>query len=358
MGANTGAFTDSTTGKPWRVGVFTHFVAPQMRPQENFTLSTLPSVWDAASDGLRERLGFTAWHGVHGRVGGDAEFKMEKNGQSLPFMSSCGEVDGSAARLEPGVSQSLDFGHLRAQLDSDGYCVVREALGTHTVEALASRLVDQADAERKERAASFDSDKRQRVLTLCNKGAIYEQLLHPSAARELVGHVIGDQYLLSQASGILPGESQTQDAPTLCDTQWWMPQPIRHSDMTPTVQPGNAPGPRPMAADAEWQKSSSAEWIAPAASARVLWMLHDQELLLLPGSHLSGKHPPAKLAPGTVSVPVLAGSCVVLDGRTWYAPTCSAKLHLDVTWCGPQFRESAMQITCFLASVIVSITCC
>ena len=34
IGQNTGGYIDRTTGKPWRMGVFTHFVAAQMRSRE------------------------------------------------------------------------------------------------------------------------------------------------------------------------------------------------------------------------------------------------------------------------------------------------------------------------------------
>ena len=112
-----------------------------------------------------------------------------------------------------------------------------------------------------------------------------------------------------------------------------MPQPIRRSDMVPRIRPGNA---SPQTAGVEEWQGQSSEWIAPAASARVLWALEAQTVKVAPASHRSGRHPTAAAIDEAVSIPVEAGSCVVLDGRLWFAPGSGA--HLDTSWCGPQFR--------------------
>jgi hypothetical protein len=305
-----------------------------MRTQENFTISALPSVVANASDGLRERLGLTAWHGIHGRVGALSPRTATEHG--LPFMSTREEVDRNSAaafQLEPAHGPQ-DMDALRTQLDTVGYCVLPKALGLPLQAALSARLQDQAAAELQAGVESRGADGTQRVLTLLNKGAAFEPLLRPSSARQLVEHVIGAEYLLSHATGCVHrASSGSSSPPPLHDTQWWMPQPIRRGDMVPRIRPGNA---SPASASAEAWQGQSSDWIAPAASARLLWMLEAQSVRVVSGSHRSGRHPTPEATSEAVAVSADAGSCVVLDGRLWFAPGFGA--HLDTSWCGPQFR--------------------
>jgi ectoine hydroxylase-related dioxygenase (phytanoyl-CoA dioxygenase family) len=352
IGQNTGDFTDRITGKPWRVGVFTHFVAPQMRAQENFTLSSRPELVAQASCGLRERLGLTAWRGVQGYVG------------ELGYMSrrhADVETEGLATEYEQ-LQPPAQAAELTAQLEESGFCVVPDVVGPELVAALTARLADQASAERNHSSDSLaaadgdededEEDGTRRVRSLLNKGKVFELLLRPSSARSLVAHVVGDEYQLSQVSGRVGTSTADVAQPPpllqLQDTQWWMPQPIRKASLVPTVRPGDAAPSR--ASDEGWQ-GQSADWIAPPASAEVLWILEEQEVTVVARSHLSGRHPSATsladLATGraagagvgaaAVVLRVSAGSCVVLDGRTWYGVSSSGA-HIDTSWVGPQFR--------------------
>ena len=329
MGQNTGRFIDRTTGSPWRIGVFTHFVAAQMRSQENFACSALPEVVENASVSLRERLGLIAWNGVHGRVGEASPLTATEEG--LPFMSTRQQLDHDTSAYDPQPHAERNLESLREQVDCNGYCVLPSAFDTQLQGALLARLEDQAAAEIRAGVGTKDVDGTQLVLTLLNKGAVFQPLLRPSPARQLVEHIIGAEYLLSQATGRLSGSSAAM--PTMRDTQWWMPQPIKRSDVVPQIRPGNI---SPTTASVnEWQ-AQEGEWIAPAASARVLWALEDQTFRVVRGSHRTGKHPTVTAMDDAIPVSVTAGSCLVLDGRLWFAHSSAA--HLDTSWCGPQFR--------------------
>ena len=48
---------------------------------------------------------------------------------------------------------------------------------------------------------------------------VFEPLLRPSPARQLVEHIIGAEYLLSQATG-RPAPPASAAEPALRDTQW------------------------------------------------------------------------------------------------------------------------------------------
>ena len=126
---------------------------------------------EKASDGLRERLGLTAWNGVHGRVG--EQSPLTQTEQGLPFMSVGQQPDddsASAYALETGSDLNLDS--LRAQIDADGYCIVPNAVGGRLRAALLARLEDQAAAEAQAGVGSEDGDGAQQVLTLFNKGVV------------------------------------------------------------------------------------------------------------------------------------------------------------------------------------------
>ena len=115
-----------------------------------------------------------------------------------------------------------DPGAAKADLDRHGYCLLAEALEPNQLAALRTRLEEQALAEREAGVGYFDgaSDQNwgafrnadgslredafgaanginQRVWMLVNKGQVFLDLLSHAMARELVGHLMGEHYLLA-----------------------------------------------------------------------------------------------------------------------------------------------------------------
>lgn len=59
----------NTTTDRYRWGVLTYFCRPWVRPQENYTLSTVPDVLDSASPELAQLLGTRVWRTLGGTQG-------------------------------------------------------------------------------------------------------------------------------------------------------------------------------------------------------------------------------------------------------------------------------------------------
>ena len=126
---------------------------------------------------------------------------------------------------------TTDLSLAKAYLDEFGYCLLANSLSPKQVEALRTRLVEQAAAEKEQGLAFEDgsNDKNsginQRVWMLINKGEIFHEPLLHKDVHELIGHVLGEQYLLScyTANIAKPGGV----AMNLHTDQWWMPPPTR-----------------------------------------------------------------------------------------------------------------------------------
>lgn len=161
--------------------------------------------------------------------------------------------------LEAIPRPTQDVSQLQRDLDRAGYCLVADALKPQQCRALITRLEQQAEAERrkalKERDTVFTS-----VDNLLNKGRIFWELIVHEPVSQLIGHLLGKDYLLSlyEARAVGPGHAAQ----------------ALHSDQN--VIPGRTPVP----------------FIANA-----LWMLVDfteenGSTRIIPGSHLwSDTHP-------------------------------------------------------------------
>ena len=91
------------------------------------------------------------------------------------------------------------------------------------------------------------------------------------------------------------------------------------------------------ASDDEWR--AEGEYIAAALSATALFVPDDATVLLVAGSHRTGRAPSAG-EDGAVTVRPPAGSCLIADGRLWMSapavgPGDAAVLN---AFCGPQIR--------------------
>ncbi len=175
---------------------------------------------------------------------------------------------------------------------------------------------------------------------LINKGRAFHEVLFVEPVRELIDHVLGDDYLLSSfgANIVKPGGVPMD----LHTDQWWMPEPIP-SEGSP-VPVGSITRTR-----ANGPNREDAPLIAAAAAVNVMWLLNDFSAengatRMVPGSHRFGRRPD-KDRDGevvTVAAAAPAGTAVIFDGRTWHGTGANVsdgpRIGLLTTFCGPQFR--------------------
>ena len=241
---------------------------------------------------------------------------------------------------------TTDLTLAKAHLDEFGYCLLANALTPKQVEALRTRLVEQAAAEKQQGlayedgSADRDSGINQRVWMLINKGEIFHEPLLHKGVHELIEHVLGEQYLLScyTANIAKPGGV----AMNLHTDQWWMPPPTRR-DRSP-LPVGSITRERRDVDDV-----GPPSMIAPAVVVNVMWMLVDFTTenggtRIVPRSHLTGRHPDKELDKDVEPIAAAgpAGTAMVFDGRMWHGTGANVsdgpRLGVLSTFCGPQFR--------------------
>jgi ectoine hydroxylase-related dioxygenase (phytanoyl-CoA dioxygenase family) len=262
-----------------------------------------------------------------------------------------------------------DLARAKSDLDEYGYCLVAEALEPAALHRLRERLVEQADAERRDGHAYRDGGRSQRVVDdygslrpdaftaanggvnqrvwmLANKGRCFRELIVHPLVDALVGHVLGERFILSQMSANIARPGGVRMG--LHTDQWWMPQPVRPG--RPHVRPADVT----RAAAQSFVEPDPTLGIAPAVVANTMWMLSDFTAAngateVVPGSHKTGAHPPSgdQSKCGVVSAQAPAGSLMVFDGRLWHGTgACTGsemRLGLLTTFCGPQFRPQENQ---------------
>ena len=268
-------------------------------------------------------------------------------------------------RIEQDLPQATkDLAAARADLDRYGYCLLAEALDADRVAALRTRLEEQALAERQTGVGYFDgapdqnwgsfrdADGRlrsdafgadagvnQRVWMLVNKGQVFLDLLaHP--ARELVGHLLGEHYLLSSYTANIANPGGV--AMKLHTDQWWMPAPTRRE---------RRPLPIGSIRRDRFDLDSAGElsMITPVACCNIMWMLDDfteenGATRIVPESHLKGRQPDHERDGDVSTVAAVgpAGSAMLFDGRLWHGTGANTgnrrRMGLLTTFCGPQLR--------------------
>jgi ectoine hydroxylase-related dioxygenase (phytanoyl-CoA dioxygenase family) len=202
---------------------------------------------------------------------------------------------------QAAIPETSPLDGARAQLDAEGYCIVPNVLSAAEVAALKSRLVEQAAGERAAGVAFHDGGAgkpNQRVWMLVNKGRIFRDLmLHPIVG-ELIGHLLGPDFLLSSLTANIAG-----------------------------------PGGEPMVLHTD--QGYVGFWTPLPVVANIAWMLDDFSdanggTRLVPRSHLnrsatprSSSFVPAKPAnmpkpEETIAAEGKAGSILCFDGRVWH----------------------------------------
>ena len=267
----------------------------------------------------------------------------------------------------PELTEDLD--RAKQDLDEYGFCLIANAL---TGEALANtrqRLVEQAEAEaergldhrdgganqalmdqsgrlRTDAFTTANGGVNQRLWMLANKGACFRDLIEHPLVDELVGHVLGAEFILSTLSANIARPGGVRMG--LHTDQWWMPQPVRSgqpykraSEVTRAPEPG-------------FVQPNPALGIAPPVVANTMWMLSDFSpqngaTEVVPGSHLSGAHPhPTEQGSYPIFQPEApAGTLMVFDGRLWHGTGAHTggcdRLGALATFCCPQFRQQENQ---------------
>lgn len=234
---------------------------------------------------------------------------------------------------------------LKQEMDKKGFCIVENLINTETISKIRRRIENQADAELAQGVTAMDqvqseNDRNQWVYLLINKGGIFQKLLDVLAVHEIVEHVLGPGYLLSDFAATIthPGNKQMG----LHKDQWWLPEPRmpgeshhRCGDIDRQNVRIGSPAPSTLP-------------INPPVVCNVLWMVSDFSVenggtRIVPCSHLSGTNPKPYGDYESVNATGKAGSAVIFEGRTWHSAdlnTSDAPRYGITTYYGaPQFRQ-------------------
>lgn len=271
----------------------------------------------------------------------------------------------TAAALTMPVFPTRDMARAKSDLDRYGYCLIADALTPSETAVAAARLADQARAEdqlglsfrdsgpgqeivdekglfKSDGFSTADGGVNQRLFMLVNKGRCFRDLVVHPLVDGLVGHLLGEEFILSTLTGNIAKLGGVRMG--LHTDQWWMPQPVRAG--TPhrrasTITRKAAP---------EFIQPDPTLGVAPPVVATALWMLSDfaQEngaTEVVPGSHRSGAYPEriGQERYGIVQAVATAGTLLLFDGRLWHGTGANTagpdRLAVLATYCAPQFRQ-------------------
>ena len=244
----------------------------------------------------------------------------------------------------PEPTTDLDLA--RRHLDEHGYCLLADALSADEVEALRSRVLEQLEAEVQRGVNEVLPDKKQLVRFLINKGQVFRDMIFHPGLHDLVGHVLGREYLLSAFHAHVAHPGTTKAFHT---DQFWMPPPT--NDRKQTLQkPGSITRTGNRGHHVGGEASMDPTTISPAVVCNSMWMLDDftpenGATLIVPGSHLSGRQPDHDLDSNANWVPATApaGTVAVFEGRVWHSTgvnsTNRTRIGLTANFCAPQFRQ-------------------
>ncbi|HEX7645158.1 MAG TPA: phytanoyl-CoA dioxygenase family protein [Burkholderiaceae bacterium] len=267
--------------------------------------------------------------------------------------------------MKNDITPTKDLAKAKSDLDTLGFCMIDGALSAHEVEAAKTRVTEQALAEQ-ERGLAFrdggynqdvldskglfksnafgekDGGVNQRVFMLINKGKVFRDLIIHPIIDTLVGHVLGDDFLLSSFSANIVRTGSIRMG--LHTDQWWMPQPSRADAQYRRVSNiTRHPAPEFLSPDKDIG-------IAPPVTVTAVWMLTDftrqnGATELVPGTHLSGAYPNVKAQEDyeIIQPEARAGTLMLFDGRLWHGNGANIgapdRIGILSTFCAPQFRQ-------------------
>src|SRR4051794_23324313 len=94
----------------------------------------------------------------------------------------------------------------KTTLEEEGYCLVPNAIDDGELSELRETLVKVAAEEvRGETDYTYDDGSNQRVWVLLNKGQVFERLAQNETVLELVEHLLGPGFLLSNINANVTG---------------------------------------------------------------------------------------------------------------------------------------------------------
>ena len=134
-------------------------------------------------------------------------------GQVAVAMRFCDAAAGAERRdavFDPAIlpKPTADWARAKADLDTFGYCLVKDALTPAKTAALRRRLRDQADGEKAAGVATFDGGPggpNQRVWALVNKGQEFIDLLDEPIIDAFVPDLLGDHSIIFSYSANIAG---------------------------------------------------------------------------------------------------------------------------------------------------------
>ena len=181
---------------------------------------------------------------------------------------------------------------------------------------------------------------------LANKGQCFRDMIVHPLVDELVGHILGQEFILSTHSANIAKPGGVRMG--LHTDQWWMPQPVKPNE--DYLRPSEIK----RSAVSSFIEPDQSLGISPPVVANCMWMLSDFSKSngateVVAGSHLSGAHPNQQ---DQSMYPILnaeakAGTLMVFDGRLWHGTGAntgdSDRLGVLTTFCSPQFRQQENQ---------------
>jgi len=240
-----------------------------------------------------------------------------------------------------------DVERLKADMDAWGYCLLADAIAADRLVEIRARLEEQAEAEVRRGALEVPDrvngpgSTNQWVLMLINKGRVFQEVLYHPVVDQVLEHVLGPEYLLSESSAHLtrPGNP----AMALHTDQWWMPPPVMPGERH---QPGGTIT-RDGARQGALKKATRP--IAAPMVVQTMLMVNDfteanGATRLVPGSHMTGSQPDQSVPHVVPSIAAEgpAGTIAIWEGRTWHSagPNTSneVRLGMPTLYAAPQMR--------------------
>jgi ectoine hydroxylase-related dioxygenase (phytanoyl-CoA dioxygenase family) len=211
------------------------------------------------------------------------------------------------------ATPTRDLSQAKADLAALGYCLLEDVLSPDRLAAIRGRITDLAASEVADGTDYvYEDGANQRVWTLLNKGDEFADLALDPTVTDLMNHLLGFGFLLSNLDANIAG-----------------------------------PGGKPMFLHAD-QSFAPPPWPSWPMVANAMWMLDDftaenGATRVRPGSHLKGEGPVPTLD-DSLTTPVVgrAGTVMVFDGRLWHQTganvTCERRHGILAYYCRPFVR--------------------